>query len=115
MNEHMPTNIEVHASFSRHLGPRYERAGVSLQFHPNQGVGIACKVPGAEPSYEQAVVKGIEDGLSARYGSAPMRCAIWITKMEQHPTDSSELAFYLAARGAIDLAHAVTNPTPDFR
>ena len=114
MSDRIPNEVEVRGYFSQHLGPRYQAAGVSLQFHSNQGSGIVCKASSSQPSYVRAIIKGIEDGLIARYGSAPIPRAIWITKIEEHPVDSSDVAFYLAARGAIDLAHSVSNTTANF-
>ena len=115
MSAFLPTDIEVHGHFSRHLGPRFQTAGVSLQLHSNQGSGIVCKVANAEPAYVDAIVKGVEDGLLARYGSVSIPRAIWITRIEEHPVDSSEAAFYLAARGAVDLLYSVTTTTPFLR
>jgi len=113
MSDRIPNEIEAFAQYRRHLGPRMEAAGVGLQFHGNQGVGIAFKASPKEAVVRAAIQKGIEDGILARYGAPLSDRAIWVTRVEEDPVDSSPMAFYFAARGAVDLAHSIVNsPRP---
>lgn len=102
-----PGEVEVHSYFSKHLGPRYMGAGLKLQFHSNQPPGIHYKVAVNE-EYRAAILKGIEDGVSIRFPDFPKTASIWITEVNEHPVDSSQIAFYIAARCAIDQAYCLS-------
>src|SRR5436190_1923875 len=98
MSDRTPNEIETFAQFRRHLGPRMEAAGVGIQFHVNQGVGIVFKASVKEVEVRAAIQKEIEDGIVARYGAPLVDRAIWVTRIEDDPVDSSAMAFYFAAR-----------------
>jgi hypothetical protein len=103
-----PGQVEVYGQFSKHLGPRFMGAGLRLQFHYNQtSPGIYFKVAVSD-EYRDAILKGIKDGMSLRFPDFPETGSIWITEVSDHPVDSSQGAFYLAARCAIELAYALT-------
>jgi hypothetical protein len=102
-----PGEVEVYAHFSEHLGPRYMAAGVRLQFHYNQLPGVHFKVAVRE-EYREAILKGITGGMSARFPNFPQTGSVWITEVTEHPVDSSPLAFYFAARCAVDLGYTLT-------
>jgi hypothetical protein len=104
---HQPTTpgeTEVAVTYARHLGPRYEAAGVTLQFHYNQPPGIHFKVD-CRAEYRPAILKGIEDGMASRFPNFPSTGSIWITGINEHPVDSSLIAFYRAARSVIEQAY----------
>ena len=82
-------------------------AGLRLQFHPNQPPGIHYKVAVNE-EYRAAILKGIKDGISIRFPNFSETASIWITEVTEHPVDSSQLAFYIAARCAIDQAYCLS-------
>jgi hypothetical protein len=82
-------------------------AGLKLQFHDNQAPGIHFKAAVNEV-YREAILNGIKDGMSARFPNFPATGSIWITEVAEHPIDSSEMAFYLAARLVIEEAYALT-------
>ena len=100
-----PGEIEVTVSYSRHLGPRYEAAGLTLHFHYNQTPGIHFKVDSIE--YRNAILKGIEEGMASRFPEFPSTGSIWVTGIIEHPVDSSGLAFYKAARAAVEQAYFI--------
>ncbi|MFZ1141455.1 MAG: hypothetical protein WAN76_19910 [Candidatus Sulfotelmatobacter sp.] len=102
-----PGEVEVYAHFSKHLGPRFVGAGVRLQFHYNQIPGIHLKVSVRE-EYRAAILKGITDAMSIRFPNFPETGSVWITEVTEHPVDSSEQGFYLAAGSAVDLAYNLT-------
>jgi hypothetical protein len=106
MNTKFPAEVEVYGLYSQHLGPRYEGAGLRLQFHWNQEPGVHFKVvPPKE--YEEAILKGIKEGLAARFPHMPTTASIWITEITAHEVDSSQRAFYRAGRMAIDQAYSL--------
>ena len=106
MAHNTPGELEVYSSFSIHLGPRFQAAGLRVQFHYNQIPGIHFKVQPRE-EYRQAIIKGIEDGMTARFPDFPSTGSIWITEICEHPVDSSEMAFYKVGRLVIDQAYSL--------
>jgi hypothetical protein len=101
-----PGELEVCASFRAHLGPRFEAAGLRVQFHYNQPPGIHFRVEAAE-AYRTAIIRGLTEGLVLRFPDFPSTGSIWITEVIDDEIDSSERAFYKAGRLAIDQAHSI--------
>ncbi|MES2735197.1 MAG: hypothetical protein V4672_02685 [Verrucomicrobiota bacterium] len=106
MTSTAPGELEVHISFSLHLGPRYQAAGLRIQFHYNQTPGIHFKVEPPE-EYRAAILKGIEEGMAARFPNFPATGSVWITEVIAHEADSSERAFYQAGRLVIEQAYSL--------
>ena len=83
-----------------------EAAGLRVQFHDNQEPGVHFKVhPGEE--YRSAILRGINEGVAARFPDFPNTGSIWITEILEDKVDSSERAFYKAGRLAIEQAYAL--------
>lgn len=99
-----PGELEVFASYRRHLGPRYEAAGVRLQFHYNQvpGIHLRAEVP---VEYRDAIVDGIETAMSRRYPGLLSRASVWVVEIVDDEVDSSPVAFRRAAEAAIEQAY----------
>jgi hypothetical protein len=108
MNTSFPGDLEIDSRYSQHLGPRFEAAGIKIQFHLNQAPGIYFKVD-VPSEYEAFIVNGIKDGLSDRFPDFPPSASIWITGISEHPVDSSQRAFYRAGRLAIEQAFSLCN------
>lgn len=102
-----PGEIEVYVEFSKHLGPRFLGAGLGLQFHYNQTPGIHFKV-NVDEHYRDAIIRGVEDGMSELFPHFPASGSIWIVRVLEHPVDSAQVAFYAAARAAIEQAFSVS-------
>lgn len=101
-----PGEVEVYGRYSKHLGPRFEGAGLGIQFHYNQIPGVHFKVEPRE-EYRGAILRGIEDGIAARFPDFPRSGSIWITEISDG-IDSSQQAFYLAAVMVIEQAFTLT-------
>jgi len=101
-----PGEIEVYGYFRQHLGPRMQAAGLRIVFNYNQPPGIHFKARTPE-GYRDFIVSGLRDGLAFRFPDFPESGGIWITEVVEHPVDSSQRAFYLAARMAIDQAYSI--------
>jgi hypothetical protein len=101
-----PGETELAVSYSRHLGPRYERAGLRIQFHYNQIPGIHFKV-NVSDEYRPAIERGISDGLKRRFPDFPGTASVWITEVIEHEVDSSRSSFYRVAVAAIEQAYAL--------
>jgi hypothetical protein len=99
-----PGETEISISYSRHLGPRYERAGLRIQFHYNQIPGLHFKVH-VRDEYRPAVERGISDGLKRRFPDFPTTASVWITEVVEDEVDSSRLSFYRVAVAAIEQAY----------
>jgi len=65
-----PGEIELYSHFSQHLGPRYEAAGLRVQFHYNQTPGIHFCVPVPE-QYRASIMRGIQEGMVLRFPNFP--------------------------------------------
>lgn len=87
-----PGETELTASYSRHLGPRFDAAGLRIQFHYNQEPGIHFRVPVSE-EYGPAIVKGIADAMARRFPEFPKTGSIWILEVMEDPVTSSRAAF----------------------
>ena len=107
-----PGEVEVLGNYSMHLGPRFEAAGLRVQFHYNQTPGIHFRVE-CPNEYRDAIMRGLRDGIALRFPTFPSIGSLWITEVLAHEVDSSQRAFYRAARMVIDQAFAlVTSAEP---
>jgi hypothetical protein len=98
-----PGEIELCASFSQHLGPRFEAAGLRVQFQYNQTPGIHCRVP-VSNEYRDSVLRGVLDGMASRFPQFPASGSIWVTEVTEDGIDSSQRAFYRVGRAIIEQA-----------
>jgi hypothetical protein len=114
MSSTTPGEIEVYSLYRKHLGPRMEAAGLRVQFHYNQKPGIHFKIQPREEEYRNAILKGIEEGMAARFPNFPSTGSIWITEISEHEVDSCELAFYRAGRLVIDQAYSLAKQPSSF-
>jgi len=105
-----PGEIELYASFSQHLGPRFEAAGLRVQFHYNQTPGIHFRVPVSD-EYRNSILRGIQDGMASRFPQFPSSGSIWITEVTEHEVDSSQRAFYRVGRAIVEQAYALVTST----
>jgi hypothetical protein len=106
MTRAAPEELEVYASFSIHLGLRYEAAGLRVEFHYNQAPGTHFRVEPPE-EYRAAILKGIEEGMASRFPDFPSTGSVWVTEVTAHEVDSSQRAFYRAGRLVINQAHSL--------
>lgn len=83
-----------------------EAAGLRIQFHYNQEPGIHFKVQPPE-EFCNDIIKGIEDGMNARFPDFPKSGSIWITEILVDEINSSQRAFYKVARLVIEQAYAL--------
>jgi hypothetical protein len=110
MTQASPGEIELYASFSQHLGPRFEAAGLRVQFHYNQTPGIHFRVPVSDV-YRDSILRGIQDGMASRFPKFPASGSIWITEVTEHEVDSCQRAFYRVGRVIIEQAYALVTST----
>lgn len=90
-----PGEVEHYAFFNAHLGPRFQSAGLRVQFHYNQVPGIHFAVePPAE--YAEAILKGLRDGLIRYFPDFPDSGSVWVKEVTVHEVSSSQAAFYRA-------------------
>src|SRR5437667_6367373 len=88
MTHNSPGEVEVFGKYSMHLGPRYEAAGLRVQFHYNQTPGIHFKAE-APDEYRDSILRGLRDGLALRFPKFPATGGVWITEVGAHEVDSS--------------------------
>jgi hypothetical protein len=98
-----PGEVELHTWFSQHVGPRFQIAGLRVQFHYNQAPGVHFQV--APPQeYEAAIIQGIEDGLTECFPNFPLTGSVWINEVIVDEVNSSQAGFYRAGLLAIHQA-----------
>ena len=83
-----------------------ESAGLRVQFHYNQLPGIHFKAQPHE-EYRNAILKGIEEGMAARFPDFPKTGSVWISEIIDNQIDSCELAFYRAGLLVIEQAYSL--------
>ena len=101
--------MEIYSYFKKHLGPRSMSAGLRLRFdegHGDPGLRFGADV---SHEYQAAIGKGLEDGLSIRFSDSRNTVSIRVESTDEDHVDSSEMAFYLAARCAIEQAFVLTH------
>jgi hypothetical protein len=103
----VPRVLEISGKFRQHHGPRYSGAGLTIQFHYNQTPGIHFKVQ-VDDEFREYILKGLKDGMASRFPDFPSTGSIWITGIDDNGIDSSQNAFYKAARMAIEQAFAIS-------
>jgi hypothetical protein len=117
MPRNHPGEVEHAAFFNQHVGPRFQSAGLRVQFHYNQTPGIHFKVePSAE--YADAILRGLRHGLDRHFPSFPSTGSIWIKEIMIDEVSSSQAAFYRAAllvihqaRALVEIMKADTHPS----
>jgi hypothetical protein len=90
--------------FTRALGPRGQFAVVHLRGEPATAFAFTsvAEWPSSKCDYTAAVLDGILDELFAvDLGQVAARVQFTLEKIEWHDVDSSAVAFYHAARGAV--------------
>ena len=101
--------MEILVGYNAHKGPRCEGAGIKLQIHGNQVPGILFKVEPSEPAYRRAIERGLKESAHLLGHNFLKTGSIWILEIHEHLLDSSEVAFYRAARLAINQIVAYRN------
>jgi hypothetical protein len=83
-----------------------ESAGLRVQLQYNQKPGVHFKVEPPE-EYRAAILRGIDEGMAARFPDFPKTGSIWITEVLDDKVDSCERAFYKAGRLIIEQSYAL--------
>ena len=92
--------IQIEYRFSRHLGPRIEAAGVTLDLCTSEEYSFMSKVKWPDADYTSAVERGARDGLTESGIDPDQGVSITLKEISFHEVDSCERAFYLAAKCA---------------
>lgn len=103
-----PGEVEHYAFFNTHLGPRFQSAGLRVQFHYNQKPGIHFIVHPPE-EYADAIMKGLRHGLTRYFPNFPDSGSVWITEVTANDITSSQAAFYRAALLVMHQARALVD------
>jgi hypothetical protein len=101
-----PGEVEHYAFFSAHLGPRFQSAGLRVQFHYNQGPGIHFIAQPPE-EYADAITKGLSHGLARYFPNFPDSGSVRVKEVTVHDVDSSQEAFYRAGLLVMSQAFAL--------
>ncbi|CAN5684369.1 hypothetical protein BH20ACI4_BH20ACI4_30420 [soil metagenome] len=98
--------ILINFSYSEHLGPRFDGAGVSLRMTTHDSYEFVNAADWSEYDFGYAVENGIRNGLTEIEIDPDLGVRIVLEKVEYDPVDSSEHSFYVAAKSAV-MARAV--------
>jgi hypothetical protein len=108
-----PGEVDVTVRYSKHLGPRYEAAGLRIQYHYNQVPGVSFRVA-VNDEYRASIERGISDAMTRRFPDFPSNGSVWVVEVHEDPVASSQVAFYRAAVAAVEQAYVVAiTPPPE--
>ncbi len=103
-----PGEVEHYAFFSAHLGPRFQSAGLRVQFYYNQTPGIHF-ITEPPKEYVDAITKGLADGLARYFPNFPETGSVCIKEVTVHDLNSSQEAFYRAGLLVMSQAFALVD------
>jgi hypothetical protein len=95
--------IEITFEYSRYVGPRYIRGGVTLQFDSSQPYTFTSHAHWPVESYESAVRAEVEQVLREKFGNLE-RVKVVLTRIMWDDVASNEMGFRRAARAAAEAA-----------
>jgi hypothetical protein len=93
--------IQIAFSYSEHLGPRFDGAGVSLKMMTNDSYEFINAAQWTEYNFGNEVEKGVRDGLSEIGYNPDLGIRIILESIEYDSVNSSEHSFYIAAKSAV--------------
>jgi hypothetical protein len=99
---------KVGFQYSRALGGRSQAAGVFICFSANDTYSFISMVDWPEAVFREAVERGVRAGLIESGYDPDLGVEVRIEKIEYDPVNSSEIAFYKAARYASKASKALT-------
>ena len=92
--------IRINFSYSEHLGPRFDGAGISLRMTTHDSYEFINAANWVEYDFGYVVEKGVRDGLT-EIGINPNLCVhIVLESVIYDSVESSEFSFYVAAKSA---------------
>ena len=92
--------IRIGFRYRRHLGPRLEAAGVSVSLAPKDSYEFENAARWPEVNCGGAVERGLLDGLRDLGYDPDLGIRVLLDAVEYDPVNSSEHAFYVAAKCA---------------
>ena len=92
--------IKIRFWYSEALGPRSHTAGVSLSLSSQDSYEFVNAAQWTIADYSHAVEKGIKEGLLETGFDPEMGIKITLDAIDEDHIDSSEHAFYIAAKCA---------------
>lgn len=105
--------IKIKYFYSRHLGPRYESAGIELNLSISNKYKFINKKKDIDRKYLDAIKKGVLAGLKDIDFDINNGVRIELIDYTEHPVDFCEVAFYIAARIAIRSRIDISEITKD--
>jgi Elongation factor G, domain IV len=99
----LPGIVTVTHEFDRVVGPRSVYAKVTLSISPNDTFVFESKVRWPdECDWDSWVIDGIIDALIGCQYETPLAARFELRQIAVHPVNSSPMAFYWAAKGAVN-------------
>jgi hypothetical protein len=93
--------INISYFYNNYLGSRFQSAGVGLFLQPADEFIFTSKVIWEHENYEDAILKGVKDGLEDIGIDIKKGISIELSNVISHEVDSSWKSFYIASRIAI--------------
>ena len=90
--------IQLGFRYSEHLGPRYQSAGISIRFITHDTYNFEFLASWPEHNFSKAVEQGVLDGLRETGFDPDLGVHVVVENIEYDPVNSSEHAFYIAAK-----------------
>lgn len=93
--------ILINFSYSEHLGPRFDSAGVSLRMTTADIYEFVNSAKWIDYNFGNVVEKGVKDGLIEIGYNPDLGIRVVLEKIEYDFVYSSEHSFYVAAKCAV--------------
>lgn len=93
--------IKISFHFSEHVGPSFIAAGLTLRLEYADDYKFVSDAVWESENYTEAVERGVLDGLIESEINPELGIHITLLQVDFHSIDSSEMAFYAAAKSVI--------------
>ncbi len=93
--------IKISFQFSEHVGARFIAAGLTLRLEYADDYKFVSNAVWESEDYTKAVERGVFDGLIESEINPELGIHITLLQVAFHPIDSSEMAFYAAAKSVV--------------
>jgi hypothetical protein len=93
--------IKISFQFSEHVGPRFITAGLTVKLEYADDFKFVSNVVWESDDYTEAIERGIFDGLIESEIDPELGIHITLLQVDVDPIDSSEMAFYAAAKSIV--------------
>ncbi|AFM13992.1 hypothetical protein [Turneriella parva] len=102
MKQLQPIETVLSYDYTRHLGPRFDSAGIKIEILPsNTSLEVIADPNLRNPEYFEAAKRGVFEGLELIFPNEKFTGKIIIRDLIAHEVHSSEVAFLRGAKALV--------------